>query len=215
MNTTPPLSEQEEFWKGDFGAEYLSRNTFDPDGLDGFYLKTYGTKRSAMNLEFLPLISPQSFLEVGCNTGNQLRLLSHQGYKNLSGIEINNEAAEIAKLNCPSAVIQTGSAFSLPFPDHSFDVVFTSGVLIHIHPDDLPKAMTEMIRCSKKWIWGFEYYSETPEEINYRGNSNRLWKRNYAAEFQKTDPSLRLLKSKLYRYADNSNSDQMYILEKI
>ena len=48
-------------------------------------------------------------------------------------------------------------------PSGEVKVVFTSGLLIHIHPDNLGKAIDEICRVSKRFVWGFEYYSETEE----------------------------------------------------
>jgi hypothetical protein len=88
-------------------------------------------------------------------------------------------------------------------------------VLIHISPDDLPKIMKEMIRCSKKYIWGFEYFAEKITPINYRGHDNYLWKADYAELFRKESPTLQLIKKEMYPYVDNpSNVDYMYLLEK-
>ena len=41
------------------------------------------------------------------------------------------------------ARLALATAFEIPFPDGFFDVIFTSGVLIHIAPPDLPKALYE------------------------------------------------------------------------
>jgi len=62
------------------------------------------------------------------------------------------------------------TAFEIPFPDGFFDVIFTSGVLIHIAPSDLPKALHEIHRCAGGFIWGLEYYSPQPMEVTYRGH---------------------------------------------
>ncbi len=87
--------------------------------------------------------------------------------------------------------------------------------MIHISPADLPKIMSEMYRCSTKYIWGFEYFAENTTEINYRGNSNYLWKADYAALFIKQFPDLKLVKKEMYPYVENpSNVDYMYLLEK-
>ena len=44
-----------------------------------------------------------------------------------------------------------GNASKLPFEDNSMDLVFTSGVLIHISPDDLLQACSEIHRVSRKY----------------------------------------------------------------
>lgn len=208
------LTEQEEFWTTKFGASYRKRNDSKPAEMDAIYMKMYGTKRSLMNVEFLEELSMSNMLEVGCNTGNQLQMLHYQGFAKLYGIEINEESANMAKRNCPYANIRQGSVFKMPFPDSYFDIVFTSGVLIHIHPDEIHKGMSEIYRVTKKYIWGLEYYAEEYEEIEYRGNKNKLWKTDFCKLYQSHFPDLKLVKQTSYPYIEGKNIDAMFLLEK-
>jgi pseudaminic acid biosynthesis-associated methylase len=206
---------QEKFWQSDFGDDYIARNTAEPAALDQIYFQRYGLSRSAMNQEFLADLKIRNILEVGCNIGNQLALLKNQGYADLTGLEINYEAATVAQKRLPQAKIIEGSAFALPFSDNQFDLVFTSGVLIHIHPDDLKTMMSEMVRVTKKYLWGFEYYAPQMTTIEYRGHRDRLWKNNFAEVYQTFFPKLKLLKEKQYPYQDRSgNIDSMFLLSK-
>src|SRR3989338_11165642 len=208
-------TQQEQFWQGQFGADYTERNNYDPAALDAFYHQTWGVTRSAMNDEFLKGLPINNVLEVGCNVGNQLHLLQTQGYKNLYGIEIMEYAVERAKQLTKGINIVQGSAFDLPFKNNYFDLVFTSGVLIHIHPDDVKKAMAEIVRVSKKYIWGFEYFAETLTEIKYRDHQDRLWKTNFSNLYLDLFPVLALVKEKKYPYAANARQvDAMFLLEK-
>jgi hypothetical protein len=58
--------------------------------------------------------------------------------------------------------------------------VFTSGLLIHIHPQDIKAVMKEIYRCSKMFIIGNEYWHNEFKEVPYRGKKNMLWKADYA-----------------------------------
>jgi len=218
MTITHQLTDQEKFWKGEFGEGYRDRNDFNGiDGFEQYYINQYGVDRTTMNKDFLGQLSLNNLLEVGCNIGRQVQVLEKSGQKNIFGIEINSESAKVARGNCPYANIVEGSAFDLPFKDNFFDLVYTSGVLIHINPTDLPKAMDEMYRTSKKYIWGFEYHAETTQEINYRGNTGFLWKANFAQLYLDRFPDLKLVKQQLYPYISNNekgNTDVMYLLEK-
>jgi len=142
-------------------------------------------------------------LEVGCNTAMQLRVLQQMEFKNLYGIELQQYAVEKAKLVTQEINLIQGSAFDLPFKDEYFDLVITNGVLIHIALADLSIAMKEVVRCSKKYIMGFEYYS-APIGINCRGNNGFLWKDNFCQSYQKLFPSLKLEKEQLYPYVISS-----------
>lgn len=103
----------------------------------------------------------------------------------------------------------------IPFRDGFFDMVFTSGVLIHIHPADIQKAISNIHRCSGKYIWGFEYYAESYQEVLYREHKNLLWKTDFAKLYKDAFSGLKLIKEKKYIYLDDNNLvDQMFLYEK-
>ena len=208
-------TSQEETWAGEFGKDYTERNTLNIEQLNDLYLNNYGVTREQMNLEFIDKLDKDiKILEVGANSGNQLELLKQMGFKNLYGIELNEYAVELAKKRLHGINIIQGSAFDIPFKDNFFDLVFTAGVLIHISDKDVNKIIREIFRCSDKYIWGFEYFSDSTQEINYRGNSNLLWKANFAELFIKEFPTLTLVKEKKYKYTNSDNVDSMYLLKK-
>lgn len=171
-----------------------------------------------MNAEFLSDLSRQArILEVGCNTGMQLVGLQAAGFEQLYGIELQAYAVEKAREFVRGANILQGSGFDLPFKDNYFDVVCTNGVLIHIAPADLPRIMAEMVRCSGRYLMGFEYYATETTPIKYRGNEGFLWKTDFAQVFLNNFPELRLVKQKLYPYiteTERGNQDVVYLLEK-
>jgi pseudaminic acid biosynthesis-associated methylase len=209
---------QLKFWKGEFGQEYTDRNSYDQDSWDTFYLKNWGIVKSAMNEACMGFLDKNSkILEVGCNIGLQLMCFQRMGYENLHGIEIQHYAVEKAKQNTKGINIIQGSAFDLPYKDDWFDLVCTNGVLIHINPNDYDNIMSEMYRCTSKYIMGFEYYSEHLKEVNYRGNAGYLWKGDFAQEFIKRFPDLKLVYKQLYPYTtktESGNVDYVYLLEK-
>jgi pseudaminic acid biosynthesis-associated methylase len=208
-------TEQIKFWKGDFGKEYIERNTFSIEGWDAIHIESFGVTKRTLNDLFLGNLSRDiRILEVGCNIGQQLRHLELMGFKNLFGIDIQERA--VVKANTISKNIKAvvGSILEIPFEDDSFDLVFTSGVLIHIHPNDLDTAMKEMYRCSKSYISGFEYFSRTPQEIMYRGHSDYMWKMDYCQMFQNKFPELKILMDLKLKYLDSDNVNQGYLLKK-
>ena len=206
---------QTEIWKGEFGREYTDRNTFDVAALDSLYQKNYGITRTLINREFLcPIAKESSFLEVGCNAGNQLVLLQHMGYPNLSGIELQPYALEIARARTRNISLAQGSVLSIPYADALFDVVFTSGVLIHIAPPDLPQAMDEIHRCARTFIWGMEYYAPTLTGVNYRSHRDLLWKRDFAECYLQRFHDLELVREQRLPYVEGSNEDTVFLLKK-
>ena len=140
--------------------------------------------------------------------------IQKMGFQSLYGIELQNYAVEISKSRTQNINIIQGSAFDIPFKDNFFDLVFTSGVLIHINPVDLEIALKEIYRCSRKYLWGLEYYSQNCEEINYRSNNDLLWKNNFSKIFRDQFPDLEVIKDKKYKYLENDNVDVMYLFQK-
>jgi pseudaminic acid biosynthesis-associated methylase len=211
----PGKTAQSEVWGGEFGREYTDRNTFEIDTLEALYQKNYGVTRKQINERFLRGVPRDaSFLEVGCNTGNQLLLLRRTGYFNLSGIELQPYALDIAKSRAHDISWMQGSVLALPYGDKSFDVVFTSGVLIHVAPEDLPRAMDEIHRCAKTYIWGLEYYAPEVTAVKYRGNDGLLWKMDYARRYVERFKDLQLVDEQRIPYVESPNVDTVFLLTK-
>ena len=167
--------------------------------------------RSELNADFLVgLPHDAAVLEVGCGNGLQLRCLHDMGFTNLYGVDVNAELLA----ECPGYVLATeASADDLPFSDAMFELVFTSGLLMHIAPDSLDKTMREIVRVSNRWVWGFEYYAPKSEEVEWRGHRGILWRDDHSRLYEKL--GLRLAKIRyLPHITDGSKVDVMFLLEK-
>jgi pseudaminic acid biosynthesis-associated methylase len=177
------MRQTEEAWVGKFGDEYTLRN-----------------KSSDSNVPhriFLSNIPNDStVLEIGCNVGNQLKILNDMGFHNLSGIDVNKKAIEIGKKTYSYIHFYNGSLFELPFDSNSFDLVFTSGTLIHVNPEDLKDALSEIYRCSKKFIYGYEYYLPFCKGYDYREEGILVWRNDFLKLFLKQFPDLTVIKKK-------------------
>jgi len=203
-------------WCGDFGREYTVRSCLRPEQVDTLWENNYGIARTELNRLFLANIPTNArILEVGCNIGNQLLLLQRLGYGNLYGVEVQDYALEIARSRTNNINFTQASSFALPYEDKYFDLVFTSGVLIHISPKDLPSALDEIHRCAKRYIWGSEYYASTTTEINYRGHRELLWKMDYAREYLTRFDDLELALEQRLPYLENPNVDSMFLLRRV
>ena len=215
MATAAQETDQISEWTGSFGREYTDRNTFTPAELDALYDRNYGITRRELNRRFLEGIpSCAHILEVGCNVGNQLLVLEEMGFTNLYGIEIQSYALELARSRVPDVKFTQASVLAIPYPDQNFDLVFTSGVLIHIAPTDVPVALAEIHRCAKTWVWGSEYYAPRMTEVSYRGYDSLLWKTDYAQLYVERFPDLELVSEQRLRYLENENVDTMFLLRR-
>jgi len=206
---------QEKQWAGKFGDAYLARNPKTIEEMDNRYLKAVGIKRTDLNKEFLNKLNRSiKILEVGCNAGVQLMILQKMGFKNLYGIEINPRTVNVAKSLTKDINLIQGTILDIPFKDRYFDLVFTSGVLTHIAPSNVKKAMKEIYRCTKKYIWGLETYADKYTEVIYRGNKNMLWKTNFPKLYLDFLKDLKMIKQKKLPYSANNDVDIMFLLKK-
>ena len=106
-------------------------------------------------------------LDIGCGKGFQLMEFHNlMPELDLYGIDISEYAVDMA----PDAVknnIQVGNAISLPWPDHTFDFVYSITTLHNLHNYDLDKALREMQRVGKgKEYLCVESYRNESEKAN-------------------------------------------------
>ena len=208
-------TEQMKEWSGAFGKDYTDRNALSLEEIEDLYRKNYGLSRTELNQRFLDGIDRGArILEVGSNIGNQLLCLQRMGFSKLYGIELQSYAVELSKSRTKNINIIQGEASDIPYRDSFFDVVFTSGVLIHISSSSLPDIMKEIHRCTKEYIFGFEYYSEKPTEIEYRGHRDLLWKASFAEMYLELFDDLTLEKEEKIKYLNSANVDSMFLLGK-
>lgn len=177
-------TEQEEFWAGSFGGEYIGRN--DSEQL------------LASNLNFFSKALNQakkvsSCLELGANIGMNLRALQllYPGI-DLKGVEINSDAANILSELIGKDNVCQGSIFDYSITKQ-VDVSLIKGVLIHINPEMLKIVYEKLYQASKKYVLVCEYYNPSPVTISYRGHDDRLYKRDFAGEMMEIYPDLSLL----------------------
>ncbi len=210
------FTKQMEEWADNFGKEYTDRNALPLKEMELSYQERYGITRTEMNSKFIgDLDRDMKVLEVGSNIGNQLLCLQKAGFANLYGIELQSYAVELSKSRTKGINIIQGSALDIPFKNDFFALVFTSGLLIHIAPEDITAVLDEIYRCTKQYIWCFEYYSDVHTQIDYRRHANLLWKANFSKLFLDRFKNLRLVKEEHFKWLDNDNNiDFMFLLEK-
>lgn len=167
-------TEQEAFWRGEFGDEYARRNASDRWVVANLAL-------FARILRSAPGVG--SIVELGCNIGLNLRALRQiDPDVRLCGYEINDKAAETARA-LSIAEIRQQSLLAPGLGDgETFDLSFTKGVLIHIDPQSLDRAYQNLVALSSKYILISEYYNPSPISISYRGHSDKLFKRDFAGD---------------------------------
>lgn len=200
-------TEQEAFWAGAFGDEYVARNR--------------GSQWMANNLALFTRILSRtekvcSIIELGANIGlnlQALRLLLPEA--KLTAVEINDKAVtELRKL--PGVQIHNQSILDY-VADARHDFVLIKGVLIHINPDRLSQVYDLIHQRSMRYICLAEYYNPTPVAVSYRGHTGKLFKRDFAGEMLERFSDLHLLDyGFIYRRDPNFPQDDItwFLLEK-
>jgi pseudaminic acid biosynthesis-associated methylase len=202
-----------DIWSGEFGEEWTERHPLYVEEVDRRYRNNFGIPRTELNELFLDSLDRDSrILEIGANVGTQLEALRQMGFNDLLGIELLDYAVETAKKERPDITIYYAEAGNLPFEDDSFDLIFTSGVLIHIPEEQLDSTLQEITRCTRQYVWGYEYFADERTEITYRGQEGMLWKDDYATAYAEHCP-LELRKEVRLPYFDESVCDSMFLLE--
>ena len=125
-------TEQEAFWSGDFGNQYIERNECTRElmaSATGFFAKIL-SRTSGM----------KSVIEFGSNIGNNLKAIKMLiPDVQAAAIEINHQAVEHLKADkFFENQLEVYEASILEYtPAKTYDMALISGVLIHINPDEL------------------------------------------------------------------------------
>lgn len=170
----------EQMWKGEFGDQYVTRNSVDYPARRQFWRRT------------LDRYPTSTLLEVGCAHGDNFRYMSDLiDVGGTCGVDINELGLRTLRANEPDVGAVLGAARHLPIRDQSFETAFTIGLLIHQPDSTIGAVMEDVARCSSRWVMFGEYSAAEPTEIEYRGRSGILFKRDYVTMFLDQCPDFR------------------------
>jgi len=137
-------------------------------------------------IENLKRMEFESLLEIGCGRGEHLtNIESAFPKKRLVGIDIDKNKIESAKVCLKNTQLFVKDLLELPFEDKSFDIVLSSAVLFYITPENIRKALSEMIRVGKNQLIFFEFYSPIEMKIareNYYARDYEALLRSFGVE---------------------------------
>lgn len=164
------MNEQAQWWTGEAGEQYHARNRVRWEERIPFWNRITAKTQ------------PRSVYEVGCGPGWNLTCLRHFR-REVYGCDVNPIAVKQAR----AAGLDVYQGEALEALSHhgmqpTFDLVFTVGCLIHIPPQTLPAVMQAIVATSAQFVLAVEY--EGDEMIEYRGELDRLWKRDYGEMYE-------------------------------
>lgn len=187
------LTEQEKFWVGEFGSEYINRNKSE---------NLLNSKTALFSRVFRSTDTIKSCIEFGSNIGlNLLAIKRLIPDCEVTAVEINASAIKQLK-KIPGINVYHQSILEYD-NDYKADLSFVSVVLIHINPDSLDTVYAKLYNSSKKYILIAEYYNPTPVEVPYRGNKDKLFKRDFAGEMLDKYTDLKLIDYGFVYHRDN------------
>ena len=203
-------------WLGSFGRQYTDRNAHTVEELEELYRRNFGITRTEINRRFLDSLSRSlRVLEVGSNMGTQLLCLRRMGFERVTGIDLQMDAIQRSRNGKRGLALMQASAYEIPCPDGAFDLVFTSGLLIHIPPERIGPVLREIYRCTRKYIWGAECFALQTTEIPYHGKAGLLWKGDYAGLYLRLFSGLELVREERCKYIRDDNVDAFFLLRKV
>ncbi|HEX7887954.1 MAG TPA: pseudaminic acid biosynthesis-associated methylase [Ramlibacter sp.] len=173
------MNEQQNFWARDYAQQYIEKNSrFEAD---------FGVE--AWRQMLAQAADVKSYLECGPNIGRNIDFLQQvlpQARKSI--VEISAPAFDFVTRKHAFEHAFNGSIEESALPQGAFDLVYTIGVLIHVHPDNLLRVMKKMFDYSSRYVLFGEYFNRTPVMIEYQGQQDRLFKRDFGKLFIENFP---------------------------
>jgi len=149
----------DEIWKDFKGLNWFGRR-----------LKKEERKVLKKILEEIKLPKEAKVIDVGCGSGFTLSFFREFGYKNSIGIDNSKNSLKVCEkfFNFKKGKdIFFMNARNIKFPDNSFDLVFSDGLLEHF--EDFTDIAKEFCRISKSWILLFQ-----PNQTSFFGKIRRF-----------------------------------------
>lgn len=180
MTKTSPASkiysEQDSFWKGSFGDNYIERNRSKKLVKNNYYFFKKIFYKNKLEIK--------SMIEIGPNIGLNIKAIKKIcKLEHVTGIEINQKACfKLKNIKNVEVINESILNFSTK---KLYDLVLCKAILIHIDPKKIQRVFQSIYNVTKRGshVLFAEYYSKDLKKIVYRNNINKLFKDDFASKF--------------------------------
>lgn len=192
-------------------TRYLRANLFDMGGkseefwskrtqnegqkyAEDYWVSQSHPLRTYVSEAVLSVNGVKDILEVGCGAGaNIAAILTRAPNVHIAGVDLDQDALDVAHSHFEqeghNILLQKSSAEKLPFPDQSFDVIFTVAVLSCIGPQKIIPVLQEMKRVARR---GFVFFEPHRTGEKFQGPKGQVecypnttyWLRDYRSLLQ-------------------------------
>jgi trans-aconitate methyltransferase len=194
------MDVQLDNWRGDFGNAYTERNIVEPASRKNWFGKNIPD-------------DVRSVCECGANAGHNLVAID-MARPDIWTVGVEPNASARARAAEAGVQLEAGDIYSLSPGAVPFDLVFTSGVLIHVPPHRLDGALSNLYAMSAKYLLAIEYRRDADTMIEYRGYRDMLWAADYGAHYQRLFPAVELIGEGELTEADGFKDSYYWLLRK-
>lgn len=171
-------------------------------------------EQESVFVDVLKSIEFRSALELGCGFGRMLKLLLENfSLERLVGVDVSeDQIANARKLlkRFGGGELYCGNIKELDFPNNSFDLVYTSEVLMHI--EDPEHILRNMKRISRKYVLNLEWQDTS---LPFGPSPNAPWCFNHDYERLYQEKGLGIIREvilgkqqKLFLLENSANNSQ-------
>lgn len=187
------------------------------DEADAWYLRNkdkINSKEDYTNIEVFSryIKEGESFLEVGCCTGNNLNFLGKNKKINLYGLEPSKKAIEEGKILFPKIHFKHGTVESILSLDKKFDHILLGFFMYMVDLGSMPKVigLIDQALKSKGYLHIVDFDSKYPVIKNYDHNSQMKMQKMNFSELFSVFPSYFVVEKKSWSHRLNSFDPDPY-----
>ncbi len=150
------------------------------------------TLRSKWFVSQIKKLQFNSIFEIGYFSGRNLKYVSEEFPKvSINGLEVNKKAVKFAQEKLPKANLLHMDLHDMHNLIEKYDLVFTSGVLIHVPPDDIGDVLKKCLDLSNRYIIHMESLGKNevvagPKTLNptYKVSDQLQWAPDLASIYK-------------------------------